>query len=72
MENKTQMVELENDDLGPQSFEINHAERLLRMPNNGGWKLNEKSEYQFNQKDGIRYKQSTGKSKEQEKGGNSK
>lgn len=25
-----------------EEFEINHAERLLRMPNNGGWQLPEK------------------------------
>lgn len=28
-------------------FEISHAERLLRMPNNGGWKLPKGSKYEF-------------------------
>lgn len=30
-----------------QEFEISHAERLLRMPKNGGWKLPKKSEFEF-------------------------
>lgn len=28
-------------------FEFEHAERLLRMPRNGGWKLPEDSKYEF-------------------------
>lgn len=28
-------------------FEISHAERLLRMPNNGGWKLPDNSNFEF-------------------------
>lgn len=28
-------------------FEISHAERLLRMPRNGGWHLPEKSKFEF-------------------------
>ena len=28
-------------------FEYSHAERLLRMPNNGGWQLPEKSKFEF-------------------------
>ena len=28
-------------------FEISHAERLLRMPRNGGWELPENSNYEF-------------------------
>lgn len=28
-------------------FEFAHAETLLRMPNNGGWKLPENSKYEF-------------------------
>ena len=30
-----------------QAFEISHAERLLRMPNNGGWHLPEDSKFEF-------------------------
>ena len=40
-----------------EEFEINHAERLLRMPNNGGWQLPEDSPYYFDVKNGIGYKQ---------------
>lgn len=28
-------------------FEFEHAENLLRMPNNGGWKLPEDSKFEF-------------------------
>jgi len=28
-------------------FEFSHAERLLRMPRNGGWHLPEKSKFEF-------------------------
>lgn len=28
-------------------FELSHAERLLRMPRNGGWELPENSNYEF-------------------------
>jgi hypothetical protein len=28
-------------------YEISHAERLLRMQNNGGWRLPEKSTFEF-------------------------
>lgn len=31
-----------------QNFELSHAERLLNMRNNGGWKLPDNSEYEFN------------------------
>lgn len=37
-------------------FEIKHAERLLRMPNNGGWQLPEKTPFEFSKENGIRYK----------------
>ena len=30
-----------------QDFEITHAERLLRMKNNGGWHLPENSKWEF-------------------------
>lgn len=32
-----------------QDFEISHAERILRMPNNGGWRLPEDSNYQLDE-----------------------
>lgn len=53
-------------------FEINHAERILRMPDNGGWKLPANSKYRFNKVDGLTIKRNTGDSEEsQEKAGNS-
>ena len=40
-----------------QSFEIGHDERILKMQNNGGWKLPTDSKYIFG-KDGITTKPS--------------
>lgn len=37
-------------------FEIAHAERLLRMNNNGGWQLPENSKFEFTKEYGIRYR----------------
>ena len=37
-----------------EEYEINHAERLLRMPNNGGWRLPEKTPFEFSNEYGIR------------------
>jgi hypothetical protein len=34
-------------------FEFSHAERLLRMPRNGGWELPKNSNYEF-VNDGLR------------------
>ena len=31
--------------LGDREFEVSHAERLLAMPNNGGWQLPQNSIY---------------------------
>jgi len=56
--NKIQMVELEANGVR-QSLEINHAERLLRMPNNGGWVLPENSRYTFDFNNGIEFKRNT-------------
>ena len=53
---KVTKVVLECPTLGTtEEFEINHAERLLRMTNNGGWQLPEKTPFEFKE-DGIRYK----------------
>lgn len=46
-------VTLETADGTQREFEVNHAERILRMPNNGGWKLPDNSEYKFDYYDGI-------------------
>lgn len=46
---KVTTVTLQSDSLGvTQEFEISHATRLLRMQNNGGWRLPKESKYQFN------------------------
>jgi len=37
-------------------FELTHAERLLRMPNNGGWQLPQDSKFEFID-NGLRRKQ---------------
>ena len=39
-----------------EEFEINHAERLLRMPNNGGWQLPKDSDFKFTNDNGIEYR----------------
>ena len=36
-------------------FEIAHAERILKMPNNGGWKLPKDSKFTFDNENGIRF-----------------
>lgn len=37
---KQTIVTLENETLKTtRDFEVSHAERLLKMPNNGGWQL---------------------------------
>lgn len=54
---KVQTVALINDTLNvTETFEITHAERLLRMPNNGGWKLPDNSDFKFDKENGIGYK----------------
>ncbi len=44
-------------------FEISHAERILRMKNNGGWKLPEDSKFEFSKENGIKYKRNKRASK---------
>ena len=46
-------VTLETASGTQQEFEINHAERILRAPENGGWKLPDNSPYQFDYYNGI-------------------
>lgn len=56
MRSKTTLVTLECAALNvTQDFEISHAERLLMMRNNGGWKLPKESNFEFT-KDGIKYR----------------
>lgn len=46
-----------------QAFEINHAERILRMPDNGGWHLPEESNYEMDPHNGLTTKRNTGAAK---------
>ena len=46
MNAKTTTVTLVANDVA-RDFELSHAERLLRMPNNGGWHLPDNSKYEF-------------------------
>ena len=55
MTKKGETIELEAGEL-KQSFELEHAERILKMPNNGGWKLPEGSKFKFDEKNGITLK----------------
>lgn len=53
-----------------QEFEVNHAERILRMPNNGGWRLPDDSNYQMDEVNGLTSKRNTGKNKKSEEDSN--
>lgn len=46
MNAKTTTVTLEANGV-TREFEFSHAERLLIMPNNGGWHLPKNSKYEF-------------------------
>lgn len=61
MENKSKTVRLQVGDK-MQSFEISHAERLLRLPNNGGWQLPTSSEFELT-KDGLIFRTDKGAAK---------
>lgn len=65
-------VVLETADGTQQEFEINHAERILRAPNNGGWKLPDDSPYQFDYYDGITKRTSQGNSQVAQTDGDNK
>lgn len=62
MERKTNMVILQAGEV-KQEFEINHAERILRMPNNGGWHLPEESNYLMDKLNGLIIKRDKGTNK---------
>ena len=57
MNAKTTTVTLQVGDV-TRDFEFAHAERLLRMKNNGGWKLPESSTFEF-VGNALRYKPDT-------------
>lgn len=54
---KATKVVLECEKLGVRrEFDIDHAERLLLMNNNGGWQLPSDSNFEFDKENGIRYR----------------
>lgn len=57
---KSTQVELISDSKVVRSFEISHAERILRV-HNGGWHLPEDSDFIFIE-NGLRYKTDKGRS----------
>ena len=53
---KKTSVTLECSAIGvTKDFEIAHAERILKMPNNGGWRLPKASKFTFDNENGIRF-----------------
>lgn len=68
---RVKTVELQVKDT-KQSFEIGHAERILRMPNNGGWDLPTDSKYTFDEKNGLTVKSNKRTGPESEKGSTNK
>ena len=62
---RTNRVVLQAGDV-KKEFEINHAERILRMPNNGGWHLPEDSNYLMDEVNGIVTKRNTRTAKKSE------
>ena len=67
MEAKKQMITLVTDEQ-EQQFEISHAERLLKMANNGGWRLPENSQFKFDS-DGLGIRKNKKRDIEAEKQG---
>lgn len=54
---KATKVVLECEKLGmKKEFDVDHAERLLLMKNNGGWHLPSDSNFEFDKENGIRYR----------------
>lgn len=54
---KATKVVLECEKLGmKKEFDVDHAERLLLMRNNGGWQLPADSNFEFDKENGIRYR----------------
>lgn len=66
MNAKTTTVTLQVGDV-TRDFEFSHAERLLRMKNNGGWKLPESSDFEFVE-NALRYKPDTKRNQGKQKG----
>lgn len=48
-------------------FEITHAERLLRMPNNGGWHFPQDSDFEMTEQNGVELRRNKESNKKSEK-----
>jgi len=55
-----------------QEFEVNHAERILRMPNNGGWELPSDSNLQLDKVNGLTSKRNKRTDKKSEENSSNK
>lgn len=64
---KKTTVVLQTADGTTETFEINHAERILRLANNGGWSLPENSPFKFDRTNGIEIRGTKGGNKSPEK-----
>lgn len=56
------------DSLGEREFEIEHANRLLAMKPNGGWRLPDDCGYTYTERNGIERTGNKGKVSKAEKG----
>lgn len=61
--NKKVTVTHPNEKIGDQHLDLGHAERLLMLSNNGGWKLPKNSPYKLDS-NGLTKKRSTGNTTE--------
>ena len=57
---KSKVVLVVNEHNFLQEFTLAHAERILRMENNGGWQLPEDSEFTYTKENGINIKSDKG------------
>lgn len=54
MDSKTELITLvTKKDQREQEFEIEHAERILNLPDGGGWELTKDSQYKYSVENGI-------------------
>lgn len=66
MQERIKKVVLEAGELR-REFEITHAERLLRMPNNGGWHFPQDSDFEITEQNGIELRRNKESNKKSEK-----
>lgn len=66
-DNTNELVKLQvkvGSEIRTNSFEIDHASRLLRHANNGGWHLPSGSNFKFSKKDGVTRRSNSSKAGE--------